>query len=105
MMYYPNTNNICQEAQKHYEKSAAKTDALAKFSDFMVKGVIGLRPTITEREIDDAFDCRLENIKGNIEQAKSLGQISEQDKNRLFNENEAFSEALKEFLKSHLKLV
>lgn len=104
-MHYPNTNNFSPEAQKHYGEAALKADALVKFSDFMVKGIIGLRPTITNREIDDAFDCRLENIKGNIEQAKSLGQISEQDKNRLFNENEAFSEALKDFLKSHLKLV
>ena len=104
-MHYPNTNNISPEAQQHYLKSAAKADALAKFSEFMAKGIIGLRPMITDKEINDAFDCRLENIKGNIEQAKFCGEISEQDKDRLFKENEVFSEALKEFLKSHLKLI
>lgn len=103
MMYYPNTNNISQEAQKHYGESALKADAMAKLFDVLTNKIIGINIYISEKEIEDAVDCRTENEKGHCEQAKYLGQISEQEKNIRFTELDLASNALKSHLKSYLR--
>lgn len=55
------------------------------------------------KEIEDAVDCRTENEKGHCEQAKYIGQISEQEKNIRFTELDLASNALKSHLKSYLR--
>lgn len=103
MMYYPNTNNISQEAQKHYNEVALKADAWAKLFDVLANKVMGININISEKDIEDAVDCRTENEKGHCEQAKYLGQISEQEKNIRFTELDLASNALKSHLKSYLR--
>lgn len=56
-MHYPNTNNISQEAQKHYAESALKADAMAKLFDVLTNKIIGINIYISEKEIEDAVDC------------------------------------------------
>lgn len=102
-MNYPNTNNISQEAQKHYGESAQKADAMAKLFDVVINKVIGINIYISEKDIEDAVDCRTENEKGHCVQAKYLGKISEQEKNIRFTELDLASNALKSHLKSYLR--
>lgn len=55
-MQYTNTNNISQEAQKHYAESVLKAGAMAKLFDVLTNKIIGINIYISEKEIEDAVD-------------------------------------------------
>lgn len=100
MIQYP--NNLSPKAQEHFNKSRMKAYAISKLMDAMAQKALCIPFYITEKEIDDAVDSQLENKKGNIEQDKYLGRISEQQKNLLITEQESIARGFKDYLKSRL---
>ena len=86
---------------KAYTLSAmAKSPALNELMKFIFDGCHGLIPEISEKTIDDAFDCILDNRKATL----YARDLSDNERERIIREAEADSNLRKETFKSWLRV-
>lgn len=94
----PERNNA--EYAKHLALAAMKQPALDEVVKFIFDGCHGRNPEISERTIDDAFDCII-----NCEKATLYAQeLQEDERERMIKHVELNRNMQKEWFKSLLKV-
>ena len=88
------------EAQKFYALALEKAPALNEAIKFTIDGFRGLNPEISEKTLDDAFDCVIYRDKYFI----YAGGAPSDQKKAMADEAEASRKLVKEAFKSGLKV-
>ena len=88
------------EAKKHYALAVQKAPALEEAARFIFDGFRGLNPEISEKILDDAFECAINRDKYFI----YSGNYPSDQKKRMADDAELFRNLMKEALKSRLTI-
>ena len=88
------------KAKTYTLSSMPQSPALNELMKFIFDGCHGLNPEISEKTIDDAFDCILDNRKATL-YARNL---SDNERERMIREIETDSTFRKETFKSWLRV-
>ncbi len=89
-----------EEAREDAASAVEKLPALVELVNFIYEGSYGLDVEITEKSIDDAFDCIIDRNKAFIK----ASNLSKQDKDNKLNQIESQINFIKMAFKSSLKL-
>lgn len=88
------------EAQKYYALATEKVPALEEAARFIFDGFCGLNPEISEKTLDDAFECAINRDKYFI----YSGNYPSDQKKRMADDAEFSRKLMKEALKSRLAI-
>ena len=98
--YFDNSEVENEKSAKYLASAIMNQNSFSEVIQFIFAGAKGLNPEISEKTIDDAFDCRLDYEKALLYSLK----LSNENRDNLIHQAEINLKSRRELFKSMLKV-